>query len=236
MLNAPDLGVAAVVVGMRNDDPKRSVVWAPIDVRLQDASGAVIAENNVDGANPTLVRVPSLPAMGQAFYVNDQLVPDPPEAEPAEAEVVLGGDMRPLDPPPAALETRNVELVADPDLGASFEGQVVNTSPVRQEQLIVQAIVRRGTEIVRGRHRHRRGPRAWRDRRLHGLLRRRSHGRRARGRRAAVELAGRRGRGPARGRGRAGRRDGRGGVAVARRYACGSSPLGGAGASPASMR
>jgi hypothetical protein len=148
VINAPDAGLAAVVVGMRSSDPKRSVVWAPIDVKLKDAKGAVIAQNNVEGANPTLVRVPSLPAGGEAFYVNDQLVPDPPEALPASADVVLGGQMRPLDPPPAPLETRNVQLVADPDLGANFTGQVVNSTTVRQEQLIVQAIVRRAGKVV----------------------------------------------------------------------------------------
>jgi hypothetical protein len=133
---------------MRNTDPKRSVVWAPIDVTLKDAKGAVIAKNNVEGANPTLVRVPSLPAGGQAFYVNDQLVPDPPEAAPVSADVVLGGEMRPLTPPPAPLETRNAQLVADPDLGASFTGEVVNSTTVRQEQLIVQAIVRKAGKVV----------------------------------------------------------------------------------------
>ena len=77
MLNAPDAGLAAVVVGMKSSDPKRSVVWAPIDVKLLDADGTVIAENNIDGALPSLVHVPSLPASGEAFYVNDQLAPGP---------------------------------------------------------------------------------------------------------------------------------------------------------------
>jgi hypothetical protein len=148
VLNAPDAGLAAVVVGMKSSDPKRSVVWAPIDVKLKDASGAVIAENNIDGALPSLVHVPSLPASGEAFYVNDQLAPDPPEAVPASADVVLGGEMVPLDPPPEPLETSSVRLVEDPDLGANFTGTVVNSTPVRQEQLIVQAIVRKAGEVV----------------------------------------------------------------------------------------
>jgi hypothetical protein len=94
------------------------------------------------------VHVPSLPANGEAFYVNDQLAPDPPEAVPASADVVLGGEMVPLDPPPEPLETRNTQLVEDPDLGANFTGTVVNSTDVRQEQLIVQAIVRKAGEVV----------------------------------------------------------------------------------------
>ena len=46
-------------------------MWAPIDVRLLDASGDVVAETNVEGADPALVHVPFVPAGGTSFYVND---------------------------------------------------------------------------------------------------------------------------------------------------------------------
>ena len=40
------------------------------------------------------------------------------------------------------------EYVDDPDYGALFEGTVENSTDVRQEQVIVQVVARRGDEIV----------------------------------------------------------------------------------------
>ncbi len=133
-----------VVVELHSTDKAHSVVWAPIEVKASDASGAVVAETNVAGADPVLIHVPSLPAGGTSFYVNDQLTPT---TRPTTASVTLGGEMRVINPPPGVL-TATGTISIDPDLGNQFLGTVTNTTKVRQELVIVQGIARLGGRIV----------------------------------------------------------------------------------------
>ncbi len=135
---------AAVVVELDSKDPKQGLLWAPIDVKLLDASGAVVAETNVEGADPAIVHVPFVPPGGRSFYVNDLLSPS---ATPVSATVTLGGT--PVAIPAGADVVRaTAHYLDDPDYGAMFEGTVTNTAKVRQEQLIVQVVARRGGAIV----------------------------------------------------------------------------------------
>ena len=102
---------SAVVVELTSIDPKQGLLWAPIDVRLLDATGAVVAETNVEGADPVFVHVPFVPAGGTSFYVNDLLAPT---ATPVTAEVTLGGTPITV-PAPAPKLAATVHYVDDPD-------------------------------------------------------------------------------------------------------------------------
>jgi hypothetical protein len=136
--------LTAVVVELTSKDKARSVLWAPIDVVVKDAAGKEVGKTNIPGANPLLIHVPSLPAGGTAYYVNDQIAPD---AMPATAAVTLGGTLVAMTPPPGTLKVTG-KIVIDPDYGPSFVGTVTNTADVRQEQIIIQGIARRGGKIV----------------------------------------------------------------------------------------
>ena len=143
ILTASD-GTAAIVVELTSHDKKNGLLWAPIDVRLLDAAGAVVAETNVDGADPALVHVPFVPPGGRSFYVNDLLSPT---ATPVSARVTLGGQPVVIPVPAPDLQA-TAEYVNDPDYGALFNGTVKNGTTVRQEEVIVQVVARRGGEIV----------------------------------------------------------------------------------------
>ncbi len=135
---------AAVVIELTSLDKTQGLLWAPIDVRLLDATGAVVAETNVEGADPVFVHVPFVPAGGTSFYVNDLLAPT---ATPVKAEVTLGGTPITVPTPAPALEA-TAEYVEDPDYGPSFNGTVTNGTDVTQEQVIVQVVARRGDDVV----------------------------------------------------------------------------------------
>jgi len=134
----------AVVLRLTSHDRRRSVVWAPISVRIVGPDGKQVAETNVAGADPLLVHVASLPAGGNAYYVNDQLDATPPGSR---ATVTLGGVLMPISPPPARLPVV-AHLENDPTYGPSFAGSVTNTTAVVQQQVILQAIIERGGQVV----------------------------------------------------------------------------------------
>ena len=135
---------AAVIVELDSKDKTQGLLWAPIDVKLLDAGGNIVAETNTEGADPAIVHVPFVPAGGQSFYVNDLLSPS---ATPVSATVTLGGKPVAL-PAGADFLKATAKYVTDPDFGAGFDGTITNTATVRQEQLIVQVIARRGADIV----------------------------------------------------------------------------------------
>jgi hypothetical protein len=143
LLTAAD-GTTAVVVELHLDDPSRSLVWAPIDVRLYDAGGNVVGQANVDGADPAMVHVPSVAGGGDALYVNDFLNPSAPAVR---ADVVLGGTLQTLPKQPGVLET-DVKSAVDPTYGPSFSGTVTNTTGETQQSVIVQVVARKGATVI----------------------------------------------------------------------------------------
>jgi hypothetical protein len=144
IITTPDMLTAAVVVRITSTSPEDGLLWAPIEVRLLDAAGAEVGTNNVPGADPTLIHLPSLAADASTLYVNDQIII---AGEPASAEVVVGGEPVAIAIPPS-LAIANATIVEDPNLGTSWTATVTNDSGVRQEQVIVQAIVRKDGDIV----------------------------------------------------------------------------------------
>jgi hypothetical protein len=144
VIASPDGSTAAVVVELKLDDKSKSVVWAPIDVKLYDAGGNVVAEGNVEGADPAIVHVPSLAGGTSVLYVNDLLSPS---AAPTRATVEIGGNLLTLPAQPGALKT-TVTWAVDPNYGPSFTGTVTNTTGIAQNGVIVQAVARKDGKVV----------------------------------------------------------------------------------------
>jgi hypothetical protein len=136
---------AAVVIELSMTNPKASLLWAPLEVIVTDASGNAVGTNNEPGADPLLTHIASLPAGGTALYVNDQILIS---GEPADATVTVGGAATSTPEPLAPLPITGAEIFDDDILGTAWRATVENTSGVIQEQVIVQAIVIRDGEVV----------------------------------------------------------------------------------------
>jgi len=136
--------MAAVVIRINAEGTGGALLWAPIEVRLLGADGNEVGTNNTPGADPTLVHLPSLLDGGETLYVNDQIAVT---GEPVEAEVVIGGT--PVAAPVATgLEIANAAITEDPSFGTTWTATVTNQTPVRQEQIIVQALLREGDAVA----------------------------------------------------------------------------------------
>lgn len=134
--------MAAVVVELSSTGP--GLLWAPIEVILIDAAGAEVGTNNVPGADPTLIHLPSLAQGRKALYVNDQIAIT---GTPVEAKVTVAGkavEAQLL----AGLAVSNALVVEDVSFGTSWTATITNDTAVRQEQVIVQAILRDGKTIT----------------------------------------------------------------------------------------
>ena len=134
--------MAAVVIEVSSTGP--GLLWAPIEVTLLDAAGAEVGTNNVPGADPTLIHLPSLVEGGTALYVNDQIAIT---GTPAEAQVTVAGVPVTAQLLPG-LKVDNAIVTEDPSFGTTWTASVINNTDVRQEQVIVQAILRDGTTIT----------------------------------------------------------------------------------------
>lgn len=137
-------GLTAAVVVKITTEAGTTLLWPQIQIDVLDASGTVIGTNNIPGALPVLIHVPSAPGGAVTTYVNDQILIS---GTPASARVVLdgapfGGDL------PGALEATPPQVTADPTFGDSWTSTITNTSGVRQEQVIVQVVVRKGGKVV----------------------------------------------------------------------------------------
>ena len=136
--------MAAVVIRVTAEGTDGALLWSPIEVRLLGADGSEVGTNNTPGADPTLVHLPSLLDGGETLYVNDQIAVS---GEPATAEVIVGGT--PVAAPVAAgLEITDPLVTEDPSFGTTWTATVTNQTAVRQEQIIVQALLRDGEEVV----------------------------------------------------------------------------------------
>jgi hypothetical protein len=137
-------GLTAAVVVKVTAAAGTSVLWAPIEVKVLDAAGKEIGTNNIPGALPILIHLPSAAGGATAYYVNDQILVS---GTPASATALVAGE-------PFAgkllgdLQTTPVQVTADPSFGDTWTTTVTNSTNVRQEQIVVQVIVRDGDKIV----------------------------------------------------------------------------------------
>ncbi len=134
--------MAAVVVEVTSTGP--GLLWAPIEVRLLDAAGAEVGTNNIPGADPTLIHLPSLAEGESVLYVNDQIAVT---GVPVTAEITVAGTPTTAQLLPGLAVTQPI-VTEDPSFGTTWTATVTNATKVRQEQVIVQAILRDGTTIT----------------------------------------------------------------------------------------
>lgn len=139
-----DVNATVVVVSVTNEDKDRTAVWVPISVKLTDDSGKTVASNTAGGNDETLTHFPSLPPGSTAYYVNDQF---PAGIGATGATVKLGGQLVQLSAPLPDIQVSGMKVTEQGGL-AQFAGTVTNTSGVDQPILIVQAIARKGGQIV----------------------------------------------------------------------------------------
>ena len=137
-------GLTAAVVVKVTAAPGTSVLWAPIQVTVLDAAGQEVGTNNIPGALPILIHLASTAGGTTAYYGNDQILLS---GEPASATALVGGKAF-AGTLLGDLSTTPVAVAADSDYGDSWTTTVTNTTSVRQEQIVVQVIVRDGDTIV----------------------------------------------------------------------------------------
>ncbi len=137
-------GTTAAVVVKVTAAAGTSVLWAPIEVKVLDAAGKEIGTNNIPGALPILIHLPSAAGGSVAYYVNDQILIS---GKPASATALVAG--KPFTGKLLGdLQTTPVKVTPDPSFGDTWTTTVTNSTDVRQEQIVVQVIVRDGDTIV----------------------------------------------------------------------------------------
>lgn len=111
----------------------------PIEITVRDARGASVYTNAVPGLSPTLASVALIPAHGQLTWIDDQI-----QATGAPASVTAKvGEGAPAGGAIPQLRLEGTHLSE-----AQAEGNLVNHSQVSQQELIVDAVARRGGRIV----------------------------------------------------------------------------------------
>jgi hypothetical protein len=134
---------AVAVVELRNvsDRPLRSV---PLAIRVTDARGAAIYQNNAAGLEAALVSVPSLAAHATFTWVDDQL----PASTSASAVSARVGEPPALTGALPPIAVAGVHLIEDPTNGVGAAGTVSNRSRVAQSKLVIFGVARRAGRIV----------------------------------------------------------------------------------------
>jgi hypothetical protein len=129
---------AAAIVTLRNVS-STSLSDVPIQIAVHDISGASVYTNAVPGLSPTLASVSLIPAHAVLTWIDDQVqatgIPASVSAKVGEGTPVNGAIPR--------LSVSGAHLSE-----AQAEGNVVNSSHVAQQELVVDAVARRGGAIV----------------------------------------------------------------------------------------
>jgi len=129
---------AAAVITVRNISGI-SLRAVPIQIVVRDTGGASIYTNAVPGLSPTLASIALVPAHAVLTWIDDQVQAT---GTPASVSARVGEGT----PVEGALPRLSV---AGPHLSeAQAEGNVVNSSHVSQQELVVDAVARRGGAIV----------------------------------------------------------------------------------------
>jgi hypothetical protein len=137
----PEGTEGAVVVEVENTSP-RNLVDVPVSLKVLDAKGKPVYENDAPGLEQALVAIPYIPADGRTVWVNDQILAT---GTPAKAAVKVG-----VSPNAFSGELPDIE-VSEPTLeagGTIASGDVVNRTGEDQKRLLIYAVARRGGEVV----------------------------------------------------------------------------------------
>jgi hypothetical protein len=133
---------AAAVVTLRNDSD-HVLKDVPIAITVKSAQGSTLFENDAAGLEAALTSLASLPAHGEATWVNDQI---PATGDPASVSAIVG------EAPAASGTVPRVEVARlhPSEEGGSAEaaGTARNRSSVTQQALVVYVTARRAGRIV----------------------------------------------------------------------------------------
>jgi hypothetical protein len=133
---------AAAVVTLRNDSA-RTLHDVPIEITVKDAHGSTLFQNNAPGLEPALTSLASLPAHGEATWVDDQA---PATGAPASVSAIAGAAPAVNGPAPR-VEARGLHPNEESgSVGAA--GTVRNRSNITQRSLVVYVLARRAGRIV----------------------------------------------------------------------------------------
>jgi hypothetical protein len=133
---------AAVVVVLDNTSA-RARARVPIAITVSDAQGKTVFSNGTPGLEAGLVSVASLPAHGEAFWVDDQL---PAGSKPARVSARVGEGTRTQPLPQIAIAS--IHPTEGAATGPGVAATASNHSRVAQQSLAVFAIARRSGRIV----------------------------------------------------------------------------------------
>ena len=133
----------AVVVGLRNVSA-HDLHEVPIAITVTDASGRTLFQNNSPGLEAALTSLASLPAHGEATWVDDQVQAS---GTPARVSAIVG------EAPVASRSIPRVEVAgvrssAADAAGGGVAGTVRNRSAVTQQSLVVYVLARRAGKVL----------------------------------------------------------------------------------------
>ncbi len=132
---------AAAVVTLRNISA-RPLRDLPIAITVKGAGSKTLFQNNSPGLEAGLTTLASLPAHGEATWIDDQV---PASSGPATVSAVVGEGQTLVGAAPQ-IEVRGVH--SSNESGAGAAGTVRNRSSITQQSLVVYALARRGGRIV----------------------------------------------------------------------------------------
>jgi hypothetical protein len=133
---------AAAIVTLRNDSD-HTLKSVPIAITVKDAHGSTLFQNNAPGLEAALTTLASLPAHGEATWVDDQV---PASGAPASVSAIAGESASVS----GALPRIVVSAVHASEEGGTTGagGTVHNSSGVTQQTLVVYVLARRGGRVV----------------------------------------------------------------------------------------
>jgi hypothetical protein len=133
---------AAAVVTLRNDSAN-ALKDVPIAITVKDARGSTVFQNNAPGLEAALTSLGSIPAHGEATWVDDQV---PASGVPASVSAIVG------EPPIVNGPVSRIEVVGvhqgEESSSATAAGAVRNRSNVTQQALVVYAVARRAGRVI----------------------------------------------------------------------------------------
>ncbi len=132
----------AAVVTLRNDSA-HTLADVPIAITVRNAHGSTVFQNNAPGLEAALTSLASLPAHGEATWVDDQV---PASGAPASVSAIAGVAPTASGPLPQ-IEVAGVHPSEEAG-GGGGAGTVRNRSSVTQQNLVVYVIARRAGRVV----------------------------------------------------------------------------------------
>lgn len=134
---------AAAVVTLRNDSA-RVLQDVPIAITVKDARGGTVFQNNAPGLEAALTSLASLPAHGEATWVNDQV---PATGAPTSVTAIVGEPPSVATGPVPQVEVAGLHP-SEESGSAEAAGAMRNRSNVTQQSLVVYVTARRAGRIV----------------------------------------------------------------------------------------